>query len=409
MEQESTFRDTDKQTTTGYKHYSKKRIAIIGAGPAGCTCAKFLTDAGFKVILFDRGKYLRTLLPTGGGRCNLSNAEYNFKQLAKNYPRGEKFLYSIFSKFSVYDTINYFNSIGIKIYTQEDNRIFPISNSAKEVRSKLLNAISKCKFISEEVKSIEKLDNCYKITSNKSSYAFDNVIIAIGGHSSFEIFSKLGINITPLTQALVGFTTKEDLSKLSGVKISNVKVTIEKKHYYGDILFTHNGVSGPVIYTISSIYARKELPYNISVELHPQFDLQEILNKNSHKTIKNTLKEVIPASVASYILSELNISENTLSAYIGKMSRNKILNGINDMQLKITGKTPKGEVVTCGGVDLKEINSKTMEAKKYPGLYFIGEVLDIDGLCGGFNLQACWSEGFVAAQSIIENNQRTNI
>ena len=402
MEQESISSGKHK---TLYKNCSNKSIAIIGAGPAGCICAKTLTDAGFEVTLFDKGKYLKTLLPTGGGRCNLSNAQYDFKELAKNYPRGEKFLYSVFSRFGVNETLKFFENIGINTYVQEDNRIFPVSNSAKEVREKLLKSIHKCKFIKEEIISIAKLDNCYKITSNKSSYAFDNVIIAIGGHSSLELISGLGINIIPQTQALVGLTTQEDFSKLSGVKISNVKVTIDKKYYYGDILFTHNGVSGPVIYTISSIYARKELPYNISVELHPPFDLQEVLNKNSHKTIKNTLKEVIPASVASYILSELNISENTLSAYIGKTSRDKILNNVQDLQLKITGKTPKGEVVTCGGVDLKEINSKTMEAKKYPGLYFTGEVLDIDGLCGGFNLQACWSEGYIAAQSIIKNNQ----
>ena len=378
MEQESISSGKHK---TLYKNCSNKSIAIIGAGPAGCICAKTLADAGFEVTLFDKGKYLKTLLPTGGGRCNLSNAQYDFKELAKNYPRGEKFLYSVFARFGVNETLKFFENIGINTYVQEDNRIFPVSNSAKEVREKLLKSIHKCKFIKEEIISIAKLDNCYKITSNKSSYAFDNVIIAIGGHSSLELISGLGINIIPQTQALVGLTTQEDLSKLSGVKISNVKVTIDKKYYYG-----------------------KELPYNISVELHPPFDLQEVLNKNSHKTIKNTLKEVIPASVASYILSELNISENTLSAYIGKTSRDKILNSIHDLQLKITGKTPKGEVETCGGIDLKEINSKTMEAKKYPGLYFTGEVLDIDGLCGGYNLQACWSEGYIAAQSIIKNN-----
>lgn len=377
-----------------------KSIAIIGAGPSGCICAKFLLDLGIKATIFDKGKYLRTILPTGGGRCNLAHNEFNFKELAKNYPRGEKFLYSIFSKFSTQETIDFFNSIGIKTYTQDDNRIFPQSNSAKEVQSKLLKAISQCDFVNEEVISIEKLDNCFKIKTNKSSYAFDIVVVAIGGHSNFNILEKLQIAIEPPTQALVGLKTKEDFSSIAGVSLKSITYKINKTQLTDDIIFTHKGISGPLIYKISSIFARKEFPYNLTLQLTELFDLQKELNNNSHKEIKNLLASYIPKSLALFLLNKLDIDENTQCHKINGKTRDKILNTLLNFTVTIIGKVPDSEVVTCGGVNLKEINPKTLESKQYKNLYFCGEVLDIDGFCGGFNLQNCWSTGYVVAQSI---------
>ena len=147
---------------------NNKSVAIIGAGASGCFCAYFLQQCGIDVTLFDKGSFLRTLLPTGGGRCNLAHAEFDIKELAKNYPRGEKFLYSVFSKFSTYDTIETFEKMGIKTYTQENGRIFPESNSAKDVRETILKNISKSKFIKEEVVNIEPIDNGFKVISPKS-------------------------------------------------------------------------------------------------------------------------------------------------------------------------------------------------------------------------------------------------
>ena len=269
-----------------------KTVAIIGAGPAGCICAKFLQDK-FEVTLFDMGKFLRTILPTGGGRCNLAHAEYDFRELASNYPRGEKFLYSVFSKFATSDTIDFFEKLGIKTYTQDDNRIFPISNSSSEVREKMLKSLSKSNLIKEQVNNIQKLQNCWKIVTDKSSYAFDYVVIAIGGHSSFKLIENLGVNINEPTQALVGLITKEDFSEIAGVSINN-------------ILFTHKGVSGPLIYKLSSINARKNFPYNITLELTPEFNLQEYLDKKPHKEIKNLLGQFIPKALATWEDNELN-------------------------------------------------------------------------------------------------------
>ncbi len=381
---------------------SNKSVAIIGAGPAGCVCAKFLKNNGFCPIIFDKGKYLRTILPTGGGRCNLAHAEFDFKNLTKNYPRGEKFLYSVFSKFGTEDAIQFFKQLGIETYTQEDNRIFPKSNSSRDVQEKLLKALKGCKFVSEKVLSIEKLDNCYKIITNKSSYAFDVVIVSTGGHGNWDIFNKMNLNIIPPTQALVGLVTKENFSAISGVSIKNVKTYGKefKNSDNGDIIFTHKGISGPLIYKISSIFARKEMPYKLVFQLVKDLDLQAELNKNPHKEIKNLLGQFVPKSFAEFVLENLDIEKDTPCHKITRKLRDKIYKKLTTFEVTIISKVPDGEVVTCGGIDLKEINSKTMESKKYPNLYFCGEVLDIDGFCGGFNLQNCWSTAFVVAQSV---------
>lgn len=381
---------------------SNKSVAIIGAGPAGCVCAKFLKNNGFCPIIFDKGKYLRTILPTGGGRCNLAHAEFDFKNLTKNYPRGEKFLYSVFSKFGTEDAIQFFKQLGIETYTQEDNRIFPKSNSSRDVQEKLLKALKGCKFVSEKVLSIEKLDNCYKIITNKSSYAFDVVIVSTGGHGNWDIFNKMDLNIIPPTQALVGLVTKENFSAISGVSIKNVKTYGKefKNSDNGDIIFTHKGISGPLIYKISSIFARKGMPYKLVFQLVKDLDLQAELNKNPHKEIKNLLGQFVPKSFAEFVLENLDIEKDTPCHKITGKLRDKIYKKLTTFEVTIISKVPDGEVVTCGGIDLKEINSKTMESKKYPNLYFCGEVLDIDGFCGGFNLQNCWSTAFVVAQSV---------
>ncbi len=378
---------------------TSKQIAIIGAGPAGCICAKFLYDAGFEVTLFDKDKPLKTLLPTGGGKCNLAHAEYDFKELAKNYPRGEKFLYSIFSKFSTSDTLEFFKFIGVETYTREDNRIFPISNSSSDVRNKFLKSF-RAEFVQETVNSVEKLNNGYKILTNKSSYLFDTVVIATGGMSKNILPKGFDINITKPTQSLVGFTTEKNFIELAGVSIKNVRY----KNLTGDILFTHKGISGPLIYTVSSFLAREKFPYPLRFSLTEEIqNPQELLNENPHKEIKNLIGQYLPKSFGVWLLEDLDISPDLECSKIDGKMRDKIFDRLNDFEVVVTGKIPDSEVVTCGGINLNEVNPKTLEAKNYPNLYFCGEVLDIDGLCGGFNLQNCWSTGYIVAQSIIDN------
>lgn len=360
-------------------------VAIIGAGASGCICAYFLLKSGLEVTLYDKNLPLRTLLPTGGGRCNLAHAEYDFKELAKNYPRGEKFLYSVFSKFSTSETLDMFEKMGIKTYTQDDGRIFPESNSAKNVQETILREIRKMgvKFIQKEITNLADLSN-----------NFDAIVIATGGHSGYEILKPYEINIVPPRPSLVGLNTKENFKNLSGTAIKDIIIN----GYSGDILFTHFGVSGPLIYKISAINAFNEFPYNLTIDLCPKLgNFQEILNSYPHKEVKNLLGKYFPQKIAEYVSGDFG----TLKAHqIDGNTRDLISNKIHNFKLTVTGTNKGEETVTAGGVDLDEINPKTMELKKVPNLYCIGEVLNIDGFCGGFNLQNAWSTAYVCAEGI---------
>lgn len=373
-----------------------KDVAIIGAGASGCMCAYFLLKNNFNVKIFDYGTPLRTLLPTGGGRCNLAHNEYDFKELTKNYPRGEKFLYSVFSRFGTYDTIEVFNELGISTYTQDDGRIFPESNSSRDVRNKILNSIKKADFIDEKITEISPIGKDYKIKSTKAEYLFSKIVIAIGGGKSIK---GLNHNIIPFTPSLVGLNT--NIKNLSGVVLKNIY-----SYDYcivDDLLFTHFGISGPITYKISSIKSKDKFPYNLSFDMYynQELKLQELLNKNPHKEFKNIIGSIFPQRFADYITAEYGkIKAHEISSDI----RNKISDKIHNFKINVSGANIGEEVVTAGGYDLKEINASSMESKIYPDLYIIGEALDIDGFCGGYNLQNAWSTAYVAAQSIIKKS-----
>ena len=412
-------------------------VAIIGAGASGCICAYLLQKEGIDVTLFDKGMPLRTLLPTGGGRCNLAHAEYDFKDLAKNYPRGEKFLYSVFSKFSTYDTLALFDELGIETYTQEDERIFPTSNSAKDVREKILDNLKDVQIQREEVVEVERIDRGFKVLTpkypspltpawlstvnepsvfapqntsalcrqsalpqgargvKKCEYLFSHIVIAIGGHSKFDFLKNFDIKIIAPRPSLVGLNTKEKSKEISGIVVKNANCN----GITDDLLFTHFGISGPLAYKISSIKARDNFPYKLNLDLYPQeINLQGLLNTNPHKDVKNILSKFVPHGLIKYLIGDF--AEIKAHKIDGK-TRDYILNRIHHLELTVIGTNKGEETVTAGGIDLAEINPKTMELKKYPKIYCIGEALDIDGFCGGYNLQNAWSTAFVAKEGIV--------
>ena len=376
-------------------------IGIIGGGPAGSACAYFINQMNpdLKVSVIDTNP-MRTILPTGGGRCNLGFAEFNFKDLAKNYPRGEKFLYSVFSKFSTADTVDLFSELGIETYIQEDMRIFPTSNSSQEVRDKFLkNLYAKNRVIKENALRIERLDNGFRVITDMGSYDFDKLVVATGGHSGYDMIKRLGVEIVPLVPSLVGLVTKENFASIKGVALKDVYN--KETGMTGDMLFTHFGVSGPLIYKISSVFARKDMPYSLTFDLCQGLeDLQGIMNDNPHKYIKNLLSEYLPHSLVEFILNQTSINADTKAHMINGKMRDGILDKIHNFTVSVKSTKKDGETVTAGGVDLNKVNSKTMEYRDIPNLYFIGEILDIDGFCGGFNLQNCWSTAYVCAKGI---------
>ncbi len=375
-----------------------KTAAIIGAGASGCICAYYLLKSGMEVTLFDYASPLRTLLPTGGGRCNLAHAEYDFKELAKNYPRGEKFLYSVFSKFSTYDTLALFEELGVETYTQDNGRIFPISNSAKDVREKVLDKIKKAEFIKEGVNEITPIENGFRIKTDKAEYFFTDVVISVGGVGKYRFIKGIEHHIVDCTPALVGLNA--DIKTLSGVVLKDVYSNDCKLK--DDLLFTHFGISGPLAYKISSIKTKDAFPYKLTFDLYNKdLDLQKMLNDNPHKVFKNILSAIFPHRFAEYILGEY--AEVKAHKIDGK-TRDLILDKIHNFEVCVSGTNKGEETVTAGGYDLDEINPKTMESKIYPNLYIIGEALNIDGFCGGFNLQNAWSTAFVASEGIINKN-----
>ena len=377
-------------------------IGIIGSGPAGCCCAYFGVNNSNYVTLIDYEAPLKTILPTGGGRCNLTHSEFDFKELVKNYPRGEKFLYSVFSKFAVSETLGMFDELGIETYSQDDGRIFPVSNSSTEVREKFLKKLKEfdnIKFLKEKAIRIEKKENKFKVVTDKNTYNFDKLVIATGGHNGFDIVERLGISVVEPKPSLAGLVTKEDLSSFMGITLS--KVLNKDIGIVDDMLFTHFGVTGPLIYKISSIFARRNMPYTLCFDLIPELEeLQTVLNNNPHKFIKNILSDYLPLKFAEKMLSDLGINPDEKAHRINGKIRDSILCKLHNYEINVLKTRKDGETVTAGGVDLDTINPKTMESKEIKGLYFCGEVLDIDGFCGGFNLQNCWSTGYIAGQSL---------
>lgn len=376
------------------------KIGIVGAGPAGCVCGCFLKKLGYKNITFiDMNPPLLTILPTGGGRCNLAHSEYDFKELVKFYPRGEKFLYSVFSQFSTVDTIDFFNSLGLKTKTEPDGRIFPSSNSSKDVRTKILNYLNDYIFIKEKVLDIQKNEFSFDVITNANKHTFDKLIISTGGKSDFNILKNLGITIIEPKPSLVGLKTKEDFKQLSGVVVKNVYNY--ETGLSGDILFTHFGISGPLIYKISSVKARDTMPYELRFKLTDKLqDLQTTLNNNPHKQIKNVISDYLPLKFSEYIIKISGIQPDTKACNITGIMRDKIVKFSENFTTQIISTRKDGETVTAGGVNSDKINPKTMESKEIDNLYFCGEVIDVDGFCGGFNLQNCWSTAYIVANNI---------
>ena len=356
------------------------KIAIVGGGPCGIYCAlnilKKFSEINFEnyhLVVFDKSQILRTILPTGGTRCNITNSINDIKEFASNYPRGEKFLYSLFSRHFNFDSLEFFKSIGIETYTQDDGRIFPISNSAKDVKDKLLNAIKQfknVKFIHKEIKSKDDLID------------FDRIIISAGSRGSENLIKSFNQPYKPFKKALCALKI-DNFNYPKGVSIKSLD---------GDFIFTDDGISGPLAFKISSINVDKPFPYDVSIRLFNVDDLYILVEKNPRKSIGNLVSKLIPKSLANCIVDDFDRKSAEVSKE--KMKSYSILN------LKIISNSNFGEIVNSGGVDLKSID-KNCKSKITDNLWFCGEILDIDGFCGGFNLQNCWSSAYVVANDVV--------
>ncbi|MFC1656287.1 NAD(P)/FAD-dependent oxidoreductase [Patescibacteria group bacterium] len=366
------------------------KIAIIGGGAAGMMAAASSIEANpsNQITIYDKNAKLgRKLVATGGGRCNITTAITDINELLKNYPRGSRWLKFAMHEFGPKQTFEWFENHGIKLKT-EGLRVFPASENGEDVVSMFLkiikNAGATIKY-GTEIKNLKELDA-------------DKIIITTGGKdgNGCKLAESAGHKITPLAPTLTSFTAQ--LPKLSGVTIENAKLKLFGHEFEGPFLFTHKGLTGPAVFAISAFtaYENLEKGAQLSVDFVPNLNeeqLKDIIQKNPKQKLTKIFQSYIPKSLAKILAPDTNVNE---------LSKKEIFNKIQHLKnhkFHITGRTPGREIVTAGGVDLNEVDSQTMQSKIDPKLYFAGEVLDVDGLTGGFNLQNAWVTGRLAGMS----------
>lgn len=401
-----------------------KNIAIIGAGAAGFFGAiriKDLLPQANVIVIEKSNKMLAKVRVSGGGRCNVTHACFDIPKLIKNYPRGSKELRNAFMQFSTSDTVEWFESRGVSLKAEADGRMFPVSDNSQTIIDCLMDESERngIEFsLGSTIKSVNSTDNKIELNfENGESFIVDAVLIATGGHPTKEGFkwlSSTNHTIVEPVPSLFTFNFKDKkIATLMGLSVpeANVKIVGTKFEYHGPLLITHWGISGPAVLKLSSFAARylSEIKYDFTVSVNwlnmKEGDLREQMLKLKNQFPKRTLFRLneiaLPRRLWEFILLKLEIDGEQLIGNISKDNMNRIINALVNDQFQVKGKTTfKEEFVTCGGIDLKEIDFKTMESKLVPNLFFAGEVLDIDAITGGFNFQAAWTTGYIAGTEI---------
>ncbi len=404
---------------------SSKTVVVIGGGAAGFFAAinLALRQPGFKILILEKtNKLLSKVKISGGGRCNVTNHCLDNSELIKNYPRGSRELRQVFSQFSVKDTLVWFVTQGVKLKVEEDGRMFPQSDSSQSIIDCFLDLASRLKIeirVSEEVFSIKKEREKFAVKTSREILSCDALVCALGGHpkaGAYDLIKHLGHTIDkPLpslfTLNLPGEKIKSELQGLS-VKNAQVRIGGSKFSYSGPVLITHWGLSGPAVLKLSAYAAedffekdyKAEILVNWVNPLNQNEALEQIKfhQKERPKTLPcSTPLFGLPKRLWEFFCFYSEIDNTRPWAEIGNKQIHKLVQILCNSSYQMEGKTTfKEEFVTCGGVNLKEINFKTMESKLQPGLFFCGEVLNIDGITGGFNFQSAWSTAWICAQSI---------
>ena len=397
----------------------KKKIIIIGGGAAGFFCAANLDESKYNVTILEQNSdVLQKVKISGGGRCNVSHACFDPKELAGFYPRGNKELLSVFHKFQPGDTIEWFDQRNVALKIEGDNRIFPESNSSQTIIDTLQNEVLNKKFeinTQSVVLDIQKRDVQYSVKTSSAEYLADYVIYTTGSSpKSLKLIQNLGHRIIEPVPSLFTFNIKNDVLKdLMGTSFAHAEVSIPelKMEESGPMLITHWGLSGPAILKISAWKARElaDLKYKFGIlvnflGLHIE-DAEELFRKfrqeNPKKSIGTSKIYDITTRFWHRILwlSKIDLDKNISNITTKELQ--SILRNLCANTMIVSGKsTYKDEFVTAGGVDLKEINFKNMSSKILDNFYLAGEVLNIDAVTGGFNFQACWSEGWLMAHDL---------
>ena len=400
-------------------------LVVVGGGAAGFMTAVTAAENDVKriIILEGSSKLMEKVRISGGGRCNVTNASWIPNELAENYPRGGIKLLESFNRFAAGDVFDWFEKRGLNLKIEADNRVFPVSDSSLDVISCLKkNAITKGVEISTKffVKEIFKTsDNLFTVfNSEKNSIIAKNIILSTGGHpSGHKLAKNFGHSIVRPVPSLFTFSTKEaKLNECSGVSIKNIDIEIQlnKKSFKnrGDLLITHWGFSGPAVLKLSSIAARElfdqKYKFNLIIKWS-NLEYKELKEKIDNLKLNNGKLNLInlrPLPLLTkrlwvFLLNKMEINKDKKWSDLLANEREKMINSLLKDKYIISSKGPFGEeFVTSGGVSINEVNFKSMESLICPGLFFSGEVLDVDGITGGFNFQHCWTSGWLAGQSV---------
>jgi predicted Rossmann fold flavoprotein len=396
------------------------KIAVIGGGAAGFMAAITAkeTHPEASISIFEKtDKVLAKVKVSGGGRCNVTNATFSIAQLIKHYPRGGKQLKKPFNHFFTTDTVNWFESRGVTLKTEADNRMFPKSNSSQTIVDLLLNTAENLNIrisYKSKVSAIIPSENGINLSINGETLVFEKVIIASGGSpkaSGLDWLTALGYKIVKPVPSLFTFNMpKNPITALMGLSVPNVITSIKgsKLKQNGPLLITHWGMSGPAILKLSAWGAQDlaNLNYNFSVQINwLGINEEELRNQFAGLTASRKLMykhnpTEIPKRLWHFMLNKLAVSESQIWNELSKKNKNRLVNMLINDEFEVKGKTTfKEEFVSCGGIDLSEINMQTMESKRHKGIYFAGELLNIDGVTGGFNFQAAWTTGYLAGKN----------
>lgn len=410
----------------------RKRIIVVGAGAAGMLAAIYAARNGHEVLLLEKNdKAGKKLYITGKGRCNITNA-CEMEDLFKNVMSNPKFLYGAFYGYSNYDVIDFFEQLGLKTKIERGGRVFPESDKSSEVIGVLLKELKRLQVDIRyqcEVEQILTEDSAVKgvlIKKTQEKLSADNVIVATGGLSypstgstgdGYRFAKSMGHSVTKLSPSLVPVNIKEIelVKELQGLSLKNIEITVTSQNKviysdFGELLFTHFGVSGPVILSASSYLVpymgQKDL--TLSIDLKPALTKEQLdtrilrdFDEFKNKQYKNALDQLLPRKMIQVIIALSKIDPEKKVNLITKEERKRLVDTLKAMILSIDRLRDYNEaVITKGGITVKEINPSTMESRLISGVYYIGEVLDLDALTGGFNLQIAWSTAYLAGNSV---------
>ena len=403
------------------------KIAVIGGGAAGMMAAGTASLYGADVYLFEQNKFLgKKLAITGKGRCNVTN-DSTKEEFLENVTKNPRFLYSALNTLDCVETMRLFEGLGVQLKTERGKRVYPTSDKAKDIVDAMKRYASGAKIIYEKVKSvIPKADGGFTVKAD-SEYSFDRVIIATGGKSypltgsdgsGYRLSQKLGHTVTELIPSLIPLESTSSLCpEMQGLSLKNVAIEIKDKsgktlyRDFGEMMFAHFGVTGPVILSASAHLRDAKIDeLTLFIDLKPALDEKTLdarllseFKKQSNKDFINSLTSLLPAKMIPPFVSLTGINERKKVNLITKEERKIILSTLKGFKIPLSRFRPIEEaIITSGGIDVKEINPKDMSSKICPGLYFAGEIIDVDAYTGGFNLQIAFSTGYLAGKSAAE-------